>query len=58
MNLQEFNYRLKKLEEQVVTAVQMFEDDTHVTVNSLRVEMDADGNCTVSTNLAFPEEAE
>jgi hypothetical protein len=56
MNLQEFNSRLKELDGQVAAVLQWFESDTGVTVGSLLVELDENGEYTVFTGLDFPEE--
>ena len=56
MNLQEFNSRLKELDGQVAAVLQWFESDTGVTVGSLLVELNKDGEYTVLTGLDFPEE--
>jgi len=56
MNLQEFNSRLRELDGQIAAVLQWFENDTGVTVGSLFVELNENGEYTVLTGLDFPEE--
>jgi hypothetical protein len=56
MTLEEFNARLKTLDEHIAGVLQWFEDDTGVTIGSLFVGLDDNGNYIVTTGLDFPEE--
>ena len=56
MNLQEFNARLKSLDEHIAGALQWFEDDTGVTVGSVLAERLDNGDYLVTTGLDFHED--
>jgi hypothetical protein len=56
MTLEEFNARLKTLDEHIAGVLKWFEDDTGVTVGSLLVELADNGYYHVYTGLDFPEE--
>jgi hypothetical protein len=55
MTLEEFNARLKTLDEHIAGVLKWFEDDTGVTVGSLLVELADNGDYHVFTGLDFPE---
>jgi len=57
MNIEEFNARLKALDEHLAAALQWFHDDTNVTIHSIYMELNEQGEYIVNTGLDFPDSA-
>jgi hypothetical protein len=53
MTIEEFNIRLEQLENHLVAALQLFENDTGVKVEIATIELDGDNFYNVSAVLDF-----
>ena len=58
MTIEEFRARLDEFDQHVVAIMQMFKDDTGVTINDLEASSRNDGTIVVYTGLDFPKQKE
>jgi hypothetical protein len=58
MNLEEFAARLDEFDQHVAAIMQMFKDDTGVTIGALEAAWQSDGTILVHTGLDFPSKEE
>ena len=58
MTIEEFRARLDEFEQHVAAIMQMFKDDTGVTIDELEASSRKDGTIVVYTGLDFPKQKE
>jgi hypothetical protein len=55
MTLEEFNNKLKELDDLVATVLTVFEEQTGIYIETLLVTTDKNGDYQITTGLDFPE---
>lgn len=58
MTIEEFKARLDEFDQHVAAIMQMFKDDTGVTIDELQAATTKDGTVLVYTGLDFPRQKE